>query len=499
MKIPFGSFAPDQPAGVQDLVGGKNLLPKSTGTFGPVPSFSANYTALPARCQGAFYSVDNVGNTALWAGTASALYKLASGVAFSDVKKVGGYSTATTDVWEFTQFGQRVIATNFADPIQVYTLNSSALFADLSAGAPKAKHMAVVANFLLLGNTNDGTYGLQPDGLWCSALGDPTSFPTVGTSAAAAVQSGRFNISGLGGSIQRIVERVGTLDAIIIQEKQISRCQYVGTPEVFQFSPIEGAKGTPAPQSVARSGGLVYYLGEDGFYVNDGTQSIPIGAGQVDDYFYDTVYPTKLDRVWGVVDPVNKLYIVGYPTSGSTSGDINRLLMYNYVSRKWAPPTEVSIEVLTRLGSVGYTLEGLDAFGTLDSISTSLDSRFWMGNGKPVLSAFDTLHQAGAFAGANLEGIAETGDTESESPRLLSNAIRPLFNGNGATVTAAIGHRKSQNDNVTYEVYRGLNRNQEVSFRVNDRNLRFLVKVAAGGTWEHLIGVEFEGKAISDL
>jgi hypothetical protein len=498
-EIKFGGFEPDQPASVEDIVSGQNVYPRTAGTYGPVSAFSNNYSALGARCQGAFYSVDSTGNTALWAGTASVLYKLSSGVSFSDVKKVGGYTTATDEVWEFEQFGTRVIATNFADPIQVYVLGSSALFADLSAGAPKAKHCAVVANFLMLGNTNDGTFGLQTDGLWWSAINDPTSFPTPATSAAAAVQSGRVNISGKGGAIQRIVSRVGTLDAVVVQEKQISRCVYVGTPDVFQFQPMEGAKGTPAPQSVVGFGGLMYYLGEDGFYANDGTQSVPIGAGKVDKYFFENVQQNNLHRVWGVVDPVNKLYIVAYPSLTASGGNPDRLLMYNYISQRWAPPTVCSIELLTRLGSVGYTLEDLDAFGTMDSITTSLDSRFWMGDGKPVLSAFDTSHRAGTFSGDTLEAILETGDTDGGSPRLLSGAVRPLLNGTSATVTAAIGHRSTQNEAVQYSDYKALNRNQEVPIRINDRHLRFLVKVSAGSSWEHLVGVDAEAVKVSDL
>jgi len=500
MKIPFGSFAPDQPPTVEFLVGGKNVVPKTSGALGPSPSFSSAYTALPLRVQGAFYSVDTSGNTALWAGTAGKLYRLAAGVAFSDVSKTATtYGVPADEHWEFEQFGLNVIACNFTDTIQNYIIGTSSLFADLSAGAPKARHMAVVANFLMLGNTQDGTFGVQPDGLWWSAINDPTSFPTPATSAAAAVQSGRVNISGRGGAIQRIVARVGTLDALVVQERQISRCIYVGSPDVFQFQPMEGAKGTPAPQSVAGFGGLMYYLGEDGFYVNDGTQSRPIGAGMVDDFFYSDVSQTKLDRVWGVVDPIKKLYIVGYPSQASSGGNIDKLLMYNYVTQKWAPPTTVNIEILTRLGSVGYTLEDLDAFGNVDTITTSFDSRFWMGDGKPALAAFDSAHRAGTFSGANLEAIVETGDIDAGSPRLLSGAVRPLVVGTNATVTASIGNRTTQNTAVNYGTYRALNRNQEVPIRVNDRHLRFLVKLNAENIWEDLIGLEFEGEMVSDI
>lgn len=498
MMLNYGPFAPDRPPTSEFVVGGQNVYAMSDGSFCPGKSFSPVYSAIAARCQGAFYSIDNVGNTALWAGTATKLYKLASGISFSDVSRASPYAVVSDQNWEFCQFGQRVFATNVTDALQSYLLNSSAIFADVS-GAPKARHMAVVANFLMMGNTNDGTYGLQPDGLWWSAIGDGTSWPTAGTSAAAAVQSGRTNISGAGGAIQRIVPRVGSLDAIVIQERQISRCTYVGTPDVFAFQPMDGARGTPSPQSVARYGGNIYYLGEDGFYVCDGSQSAPIGAGFVDDFFYDDVNPAFLDRVIGEIDPIYKIYIVAYPSIASTSGALDKLLTYNYISQKWAPPISCNIETLCRLGSIGYSLEDLDAFGTVDSITTSFDSRSWMGDGRPSLAAFDTSHRGGFFAGAALEAILETGDVDLEGNRYMVNAMRPMVTGDGATVSCNTGTRNSMNSAVTYGTYRGLNRENKVPCRTNSRYFRNLIKVSSDAACDHIQGVYLDLIEMSNL
>lgn len=499
MILPFGPFAPDRPPTAEFVVGGKNVYAKPDGTYCPWPDFVATYTALSARCQGAFYSIDSSATTALWAGTASKLFKNVSGVAFSDVSKAGGYTLASDESWEFEQYGQRVIATNIADAVQSYVIGTSALFADLAAGAPKARHIAAVANFIMLGGTSDGVYGAQPDGLWWSGIGDPTSWPTAGTAAAAAAQSGRINISGQGGFIQRIVPRVGTLDAVVLQEKQISRCIYVGTPDVFAFQPMEGARGTPSPDSVAKFGGKIYYLGEDGFYSNDGTQSEPIGAGWVDDFFYDDVNQTKISRVVGVIDPRYKVYVIGYPSNSSSDGTIDRLLTYNYESKRWAPPIETSIEYLTRLGSVGYTLEGLDVFGTMDSIMTSLDSRVWMGDGKPILAGFNTSHSAGFFSGPLLEAILETGDLDLQGAMFFSKGIRPIVTGTDAVLTCAIGIRNTMNAAVTYGNYAALNRELFVPVRSNTRHIRALLKVAAGATATHLQGVDVLGMPVSNL
>lgn len=490
--MPFGPFAPDRVHTADFVVGGKNVYPRSDKTYGPVRGFMAAYNAIAQRVQGAFYSIDDAGNTALWAGTAAALYNLVSGVAFNDASKVGGYTCAADETWEFEQVGQRVMAWNIADPIQSFVVGSSTDFANLAAAAPKARHGGMVKNFLLLGNTSDGVFGLQPDGLWWSAIGDVTNWPTVGTSAAAAVQSGRINISGQGGWIQKIVPKVGTLDAIILQERQVTRCVYVGSPEVFSFQPMEGARGTPAPNSVAVFGGVMFYLGEDGFYACDGTQSMPIGQGLVDQFFLDDVNASQLHRICAVIDPVNRLYIIGYPSLAS-SGNIDKLLFYNIGAKMWAPPQEVAIEWLTRLGSVGYTLEDLDAFGTLETLPASLDSSLWIGDGIPVLAGFSTSHAAGSFSGSNEEAIIETGDIDVNSSRVMSSSFRPLVQGTDATLTGSYAYRQTRNTAPTYAAaYATLNRELQIPFRINARHIRLLLKIAAAGNWEHAYGVDLE-------
>lgn len=491
---PFGEYAPDLPGNLEVLLGGYNIFARPNKTYGPVASFMSAFTALAARCQGAFYSVDSAANVALWAGTAAKLYKSSSGSTFSDVSKVGGYTCAANEFWEFEQFGQIVIATNIADPIQAYTLNSSAIFANLLAvgDLPKARHCGVVSNFLMLGNTNDGTFGAQPDGMWWSAIGNPASFPTAGTSGAAAVQSGRINISGRGGWVQKVIPRVGTLDAAILQERAVIRCIYVGTPEVFAFQSMEGAIGCPAPGSVARFKGWFIYLGEDGFYQNDGTQSAPIGAGKIDKTFYSTVNQSKLDRICAVIDPINKLYIVAYPSVSST-GDPDTLLMYSWAAQQWSPPTSVSTEFLTTLGSVGYTLEQLDAFGTLDSLPASLDSRIWAGNGKPALSAFNTSHSLGFFTGSNMAAQLETGDADGEGRRFLTKSVKPYVSGNGATITNAIGYRDTQNQQTpSYTADIALNRLYKSPIRINTPFPRVRTSIAAASDWTHATGFDLE-------
>lgn len=492
--MPFGEYLPDVPADLSAVVGGKNLYPRADGTYGPVAAFTSTVATLAARCQGATFAIDKDANVSAYAGTSSGLYKLAGGgSSWSDVKKSGGYTTGSSETWEFAQFNQRLIATNFTDPIQTFTLGVSSAFADLAAAAPKARHIAAVSRFLMAGNTYDVTDGNQPQRVWWSAIDDPTNWPTPATSSAAAVQSGFVNIFGSGGWIQGIAPRVGALDAIIVLERALVRCQYIGLPDVFAMQPLEGGRGSPAPNSITPFGGYLYYLGEDGFYVCDGAQSIPIGAGKVDKTFWADVNQSYLHRVYGVYDAFNQLWLVGYPSNSSVSGDIDKILAFNTVTRRWAPPWEVSIECLAKLGSVGYTLEQLDSFGTLETLPASFDSRIWGGSGKPILSGFaSTTHALGYFTGSNKEAEIITGDADGNGLRFMTRGVRPVVNGSSVTLTCKVGTRESKAATPTYSTETSLNRAGVAPIRANGRYTRAYVKVASGGTWEHLQGFELD-------
>src|SRR5690606_6638888 len=124
----------------------------------------------------------------VFAGTAEKLYRLnTAGGAWEDVSKAGDYSTSTDplDVWSFASFGERVIATNFTDPVQSFVMGSSTDFADLGGSPPKAKYAQTIQagglSFLMLGYVNDASDGIVPQRVHWSAVNNPADWPTIGT------------------------------------------------------------------------------------------------------------------------------------------------------------------------------------------------------------------------------------------------------------------------------------------------------------------------------
>lgn len=334
-------------------------------------SLSVYSDALDARVQGAAVGIDSSGNVQAFAGTATKLSRLTGQqIAWTDVSG-DTYSTLSTDFWRFGQFGERVMATNYRDPIQSYVMGTSTDFADLSSDAPKAKYLATVKDFVFAGNTNDATDGVKNQRVWWPKINDPTTWPTPGTSTAIADQSDFQDLPGNHGEITGLVGNLGSADAAIFLERAVFRVFYTGSPNIFAFQAAEGLRGCPAPNSIVQLGNVVYYLGEDGFYAFDGTTSIPIGAQKIDKTFWADLDQSVPERVVGAIDPISRVVFWAYPGQNNSSGNPNRILSYNWVIGRWSI-SEVECELIARILSFGYTLDDLSFLTTTDVSSEAL-------------------------------------------------------------------------------------------------------------------------------
>lgn len=269
MFVPFGPFEPDQPVIGQTTASvATNVVPLTDKSYGPFPGFSATSAALGTRCQGAFMCRANDGTVHAFAGDSTNLYKH-SGTTWVKVSKTDDvYTTPSDGYWWFDQIGDRIFATNYADAIQTYVLNSSTDFADLSASAPKAKFLAVIKGALVVAGTNDGTDGEVQNRVWWPSLTDPTSWPTPGSAAAAAAQSD-FQDLAPGGSIFGILPSVGGNDGAVWLADAIFRMNFSpGT--VFDFQAAETGIGTTIPGSLVKIGSLAGFISEHGFQLWNG-------------------------------------------------------------------------------------------------------------------------------------------------------------------------------------------------------------------------------------
>jgi hypothetical protein len=483
IPIPLGEWLPDLPDYQNPgALTAKNVIPAGM-SYAPFLSQEVYSNALDARCQGAISTKDSDGNTVNFAGDVSKLYRSASG-SYADVSKVGGYSTSSEEMWYFTRFNNFLLATNFGDAIQKFTVNSSSNFSDLSATAPKARYISTIRSFVVVGNTFDGVDGNVPNRVRWSALDDATSWTVSSTT-----QSDYQDLDVSKGWVRQVV---GGEYGVIFQERAISRMTYAGSPTIWQFDEVESGKGTQAPGSVVKVGNLIFYLGLDGFYVFDGNQSIPIGANKIDKTFFNEVDLSYLTRISATADVDRQIVYWAVPTSGNTSGRPNTIYCYNYSPSsklRWSRIEGLDFEFLYTSLSEGYTLDSLDTVNSnLDALTPTLDSRIWTGENF-ILSGFDSSHRQINFTGAAMDATVDTTEFQlAPGNRSDITCVRPLVDGATSTVTVQMGTRDTHGASNAFGTASGTNGSGECPVRSNSRYHRGRINIAGG--FNHAQGLE---------
>jgi hypothetical protein len=421
--LPLVEWTPDLPSFGGGEPTALNVIPWR-GSYKSFPSMSIYSNALNARCQGAYFTRDSAANVYNFAGTATKLYSLATAT-YNDVSRLAGgaYATAVDDWWEFATWGQTVIATNYQDVPQVITLGGGN-FAALGGSPPKARHIAVVKDFVVLGNINDGS--AAPNRVRWSAINNSTDW-----TEAVATQADEQDLQGDGGWVQKVI---GGEFGLVFMERQVWRMIYVGSPLVFQFDLVEKGRGAYCPQGTIGYGSMVFFIADDGFYVIVGGGSAqPIGDGKVDKYFLNNLLANSNYLVNAVLDPVSKIVMWAFPDGGA-GAYCNNVLIYNWAVGKWAL-AQFNTETFVRFASPGYTLEGLDAISSsIDALTPSLDSRTWTG-GAQSLAAFDTSHKLNTLSGTAMSATVTTGEKQlTPGRRSRVTKTRPLVDGLSASV-----------------------------------------------------------------
>ena len=484
--IPVGEWLPDLPhySNPGALVA-KNVVP-DVHSYRPFKDFAAQSDALTGECLGGTACKDADNNVFVYAGDSSKLYEMVDN-SFTDESKVGGYTTATDDAWEFACWGanNKVIATNFTDPVQSIAAGGGAAgaFADMitSTNKPKAKHVAIVRDFAVLANTSDATDGHKPSRLWWSAIRDETDFDP-----AASTQCDYADLPE-GGWINRVVG--GAEYGVVFQDSMIRRMDYAGAPLVFDIPAVDRGRGAPIPGGVVALGRSTFFISHEGFFAFDGAQSHSIGSGKVDRTFWQQFDLNNKKGVSAAIDPVNKLVCWAFPGDGAATATPNKIYMYRWDTGKWSE-AEIDTQFVMSAMAQGYTLEGLDAVSAdIDALAVSLDSEAWKG-GKLNLSLFNTSNILGTLDGSALAATVETGEIElTAGGRTEITGIRMLVD--DAAHNVQVAGKQQASDTLSYTAASSPNSfTGECNVSVDARYHRIRCNIDAGADWTHLQGVQ---------
>jgi hypothetical protein len=379
------------------------------------------------------------------------------------------YVTPVNQRWRFTQFGDVMIAANGGNRLQGYNLNSASTFTDLAVDAPKARYVTVVRDFVVSGYTAD-----NPNRVQWSALNDETSWTT-----SATTQADFQNIPD-GGTVVGVT---GGEFGLVLMDRSIYRMSYVGSPLVFQFDNITRNLGCSEANSIVQYAGMTFFLGDDGFYACDGQTLLPIGNEKVNRYFFSDVDEGNLNLMSVAVDPTRKLVIWSYASKESATPD--KLIIYNFQNQKWTSGL-ADVNRIASSSTPAFALEGLDVFGTLETIESSFDSQIWLG-GKMQFAGVKNAKII-TFSGANATAYIETGDIEVPGSTSAMTMVKPLVDDGSANV--AVATRRLLNETVSFGTQATSDAENRVSIRSVGRYHR--LQLTPTGSWSTAIGMDIE-------
>ena len=465
-NITFTDWTPDQPSIVENLSAAINVIPSAVG-FNPFP-LPVDYSQAASENLNSVFAGKFSTTTTVFAGGATKLFKFDSlDLSMDDVSKSGGYSNV--DRWNFTQFGNTVIAANSINKLQAWTLGSSSAFSDLAVAAPIAKYVAVVRDFVVAANLDAGS---NPNKVQWSDINDESDWVSGATSQSD------FQIVSDGGNITGLT---GGEFGLVLLERAIIRMSYIGSPFFFQFDTIAKGIGCVEGNSVAKYANVTYFLGEEGFYACDGQTVTSIGNQKVDRWFWSNANPSALSSMSTTVDPFRKIVIWNFLNTFSQ----RILLIYNWQVQKWSYGT-TDVNYVSNSASAGTTLEGMDLYGNMDTIQTSFDSQLYSG-GKFLLAGARGAKIV-TFTGQPASARIDTGLIGSQYTSVVTLA-RPLVDGGSAQVAIASQVRLEQV--VDFGTYTSADNENRVSLRSSGKYHKLSI-IPTGDQWSNAIAIDIE-------
>jgi len=436
---PLAGFAPDaSPTTPGVFTDCQNLVPTDAGFSSALSPSLAAPVALPDPCQGAAVLDRLNGTRRVIAGTATALYELMTG-AWVDRSKSGGYAGAGDSTWSFAQFGDTTIASNLADAMQS-SVNGQ--FADIP-GAPRAKIVvSATNNFLIAFNTIDPTYGVSPDRWWNSAQSDQTNWaPNVSTLANSgrlvAVPGPITNAKALGDYV------------VAYKGRGIFLGSFVGSPVVWQWNLVPGSEaGCVGPEAACDIGVAHFLVGEDDFWIFDGTRPVAVGGGVVRQWFTRNCNQSFRYRCKASYDRQLDCVYVDYPSANSAGGCDSRLV-FHVATKRWGR-VDADAQATLQFISPGVTIDELGAYSsTIDGLpNVPVDSPFWSA-GSRSSAYFDSNNRLVSRSGVSGVSSFTTGDLGDDDVVSMLDQFRIRFTSRPATATATGLYKFNEGEDLT--------------------------------------------------
>lgn len=312
----------------------------------------------------------------------------------------------------------------------------AAAFADI-ATAPKAEIVFSVRDQVMALNVNDGAE--KPDGWHCCGVFDHTTW-----TPSNATQANKGRLVSSPGPLTAGA-RLGEY-AVAYKARSMFLGQYVGAPVVWDWTPVAGGDaGCVGKKALCDVDGVHFFVGEDNFWLFDGTRPVPLADGTLRDWFQANSNPSFRFLIECVYNRATNQVFIFYPSIGSQA--LDHTLVYHVKSKRWGRANRL-IQSSLEYVSPAATIDGLTAYAsTIDTLpDIGLDSQYWLSGGR-AMAVFNSSNQLVSLSGESQSSSMETGDAGDDETITLFKGMTLRFKVAPTTAMMRTFHKRLSGQN----------------------------------------------------
>lgn len=426
----------------------KNLVPLDT-KFANIQSpiaYSTNaMTGVPLSGR-EFYADDSIYYTFI--GTDVGLWRIGPGNTLGDVTRTSGAYSTASNKWDFSKFGNWVIATNYNDEVQVIKGMATGNFERLVTNETiKAKYCVVNHGHLLLGYVEkDGL--IYPNGVLISKYQTISDFSTVPGAEFVNLQECPGPITGM--TVFEFASAGYDSNVVFFHPNSISVAWYTGSPYNFNIDHNRYLEIGALPGSPIMVEGICYFFDEKTIYRWDGINPPEdIGSG-VRETVLQQLHIDKYYQITAASHPRYGLAMWAFQSTSALNDNPDKLLIYNVRNKKFAL-IEQEVYCIFPMHRNQWTIEMLDSFyPTIADIPYAFNNNFWYDN-STTFGCMSTDKKVSVFQGTALDWEIETGEYHTPDKEVIrADRTYPMVQKRAADVTVSIGRRFRTTEDVSY-------------------------------------------------
>jgi hypothetical protein len=251
-------------------------------------------------------------------------------------------------------------------------------------------------------------------------------------------------------------------DVVAYKNNSMYLGRYVGGSLIWQWTRVPGDIGCSGAESVVVVGTQHFFIGPSDIYIFDGTVPRPIGgatfnstATPVREWFFRNLNQTYRQNIFAVADTARDLVYFYFPSTASTGGTCDSVLIYNYRLDQWGKWSQ-SVTAALQYSSGQITYDGLGTlYSTYDNLpNIAFDSPFWTSDQTvPGIFVGTSLYSLTGTPGAAYLVSGDAGDLTDYS---MLRRVTPRYKTDPLTATAtnfyrdSLGATPTQDQTVTW-------------------------------------------------